>query len=379
VDRIVEEPGDAGTRRATHHMGDTATDPIPVGLVGYGLAGAVFHGPLVASTPGMVVRSAVTSDPERQAHARKAHPDAEILPNVDELWAAASDHDLVVIGTPNRFHVPIAIRALEEGLHVVIDKPMAPTAAEGQKVVEEAKARGRLLTVFQNRRWDGDFLTVRRLVEEGALGDVVRFESRFERWRPAVTPDAWRERTEAEEAGGLLFDLGAHLVDQAVQLFGTPRRVYAEVDRRRPGAGVDDDTFVALEHANGVRSHLWMNVLAAIRDPRMRVLGLTGTYEKYGLDVQEGALASGMRPGDPGWGRESRDAWGRLVTDDGERTVETVPGAYESFYAGVVEALRSTGPPPVDPLDSVDVLRIIEAAFDSARSGSVVPFEGSSV
>lgn len=353
----------------------SAADPIRVGLVGYGLAGAVFHGPLIDSTPGMIVRSVVTSDPERQSRAREAHPQAAILPDVDELWAAASDHDLVVIGTPNRFHVPIALRALEEGLHVVIDKPMAPTAAEGQKVAAEAEAHGLLLTVFQNRRWDGDFLTLRRLLQENELGEVVRFESRFERWRPAVRPDAWRERSEAEEAGGLLFDLGAHLIDQAVQLFGPLTRVYAEIDRSRPGAEVDDDTFVALEHANGVRSHLWMNVLAAIRDPRMRVLGLTGSYEKYGLDVQEEALASGKRPGDPDWGREGPEAWGRLVTDDGERTVETEPGAYEGFYAGVVEALRSSGPPPVDPLDSVEVLRIIEAAFDSARSGSVVPFE----
>ena len=355
----------------------SAPDPIRVGLVGYGLAGAVFHGPLVASTPGMIVRSAVTRDPERQASARQAHPDADILPTVDALWAAASEHDLVVIGSPNRSHVPIAIRALEEGLHVVIDKPMAPTAAEGQKVVEEATARDLLLTVFQNRRWDGDFLTLRRLLDDGALGEVVRFESRFERWRPAVRPDAWRERSEAEEAGGLLFDLGAHLIDQAVQLFGTPTRVYAEVDRRRSGAEVDDDTFVALEHANGVRSHLWMNVLAAIRDPRMRVLGLTGSYEKYGLDVQEEALANGRRPGDPDWGREGPDAWGKLATGEGEQAVETEPGAYEAFYAGVVEALRSSGPPPVDALDSVEVLRIIEAAFDSARSGSVVPFEPS--
>ncbi|HEX5902052.1 MAG TPA: Gfo/Idh/MocA family oxidoreductase [Actinomycetota bacterium] len=352
-------------------------DPIRVGLVGYGLAGAVFHGPLIASTPGMVVGSVVTSDPERQSRARQAHPDARIVPNIDELWAAASDHDLVVIGSPNRSHVPIALRALEEGLHVVIDKPMAPTAAEGQKVVEEAAARDLLLTVFQNRRWDGDFLTLRPLLQENALGEVIRFESRFERWRPAVRPDAWRERSEAEEAGGLLFDLGAHLIDQAVQLFGPPTRVYAEVDRSRPGAEVDDDTFVALEHASGVRSHLWMNVLAAIRDPRMRVLGLAGTYEKYGLDVQEEALANGMRPGDPDWGREPADAWGRLVTDDGERTVETEAGAYERFYGGVVEALRSSGPPPVDPLESVGVLRIIEAAFDSARSGSVVAFEPS--
>lgn len=352
-------------------------DQIRVGLVGYGLAGAVFHGPLISSTPGMIVRSVVTGDPERQSRAREAHPDAGIVPNVDELWAAASGHDLIVIGTPNRFHVPIALRALEEGLHVVIDKPMAPTAVEGEKVAAEAAARGLLLTVFQNRRWDGDFLTLRRLLGEGALGDVVRFESRFERWRPAVRSDAWRERSEAEEAGGLLFDLGAHLIDQAVQLFGPPTRVYAEVDRSRPGAGVDDDTFVALEHPNGVRSHLWMNVLAAISDPRMRVLGLRGTYEKYGLDVQEEALANGMRPGDAGWGKERADAWGRLVTDDGERSVETEAGAYERFYAGVVEALRSSGPPPVDPLDSVEVLRIVEAAFDSARTGTVVPFEAS--
>ena len=356
-------------------MSRDPTAPIHVAVVGFGLAGAVFHAPLIASTPGMELGSVVTSDPERQARARKEYQDVAVLAELTDLWAAASDHDLVVIGTPNRFHVPIALRALEEGLHVVIDKPMAPTAAEGRKVVADAKARGLLLTVFQNRRWDGDFLTLRRLLDEGALGDVVRFESRFERWRPAVRPDAWRERSEAQEAGGLLFDLGAHLIDQAVQLFGPPTRVYAEVDRSRPGAEVDDDTFVALEHAKGVRSHLWMNVLAAIRDPRMRVLGLTGTYEKYGLDVQEEALANGIRPGDPDWGLERADAWGRLVTVDGERTVETEAGAYEKFYAGVVEAVRSSGPPPVDPLGSVEVLRIIEAAFDSARSGSVVPFE----
>jgi len=360
-------------------VSEVASAPIHVAVVGYGLAGEVFHAPLIGSTQGMAIRSIVTSNPGRQARARERYPEAAILTSIEELWEAAAEHDLVVIGTPNRFHVPIALRALEAGLHVVIDKPMAPTSAEAQRVAEEAKARGLLLTVFQNRRWDGDFLTLRRLLSEGVLGDVVRLESRFERWRPAVSPDAWREWSGPEEAGGLLFDLGAHLIDQAVQLFGAPTRVYAEVDRRRPGAGVDDDTFVALQHANGVRSHLWMNVLAAIRDPRMRVLGLAGTYTKYGLDVQEEALAIGMRPDDPDWGRERPDAWGRLVTEDGERTVETEAGAYEEFYAGVAGALRSSGPPPVDPLDSVEVLRIIEAAFESANAGSVVAFETSSV
>jgi scyllo-inositol 2-dehydrogenase (NADP+) len=355
----------------------SATDPIRVGLVGYGLAGAVFHAPLISTTPGMVLRSVVTSDPGRQAGARTAYPDTTVLASIDELWAASSEHDLVVIGTPNRFHVPIALTALEAGLHVVIDKPMAPTAADGQRAVAEAEARGLLLSVFQNRRWDGDFLTLRRLIGSGDLGEIVRFESRFERWRPDVRMDAWRERSEPEEAGGLLFDLGSHLIDQAVQLFGPPSHIYAEVDRRRPGAGVDDDAFVALVHPNGARSHLWMNVLSALRGPRMRVLGMKGTYEKHGLDVQEEALGTGMRPGDPDWGREPPDAWGRLATDDGVRTIETAPGAYEEYYRRLGDAIRGSGPPPVDPSDSVEVLRIIEAAFESARTGSVVPFEPS--
>ena len=351
-------------------------DPIRVGLIGFGLAGEVFHAPLISTTPGMVVASIVTSDAGRQARARAAYPGASVLPNADALWANAEAHDLVVIGTPNRSHVPLAEAALDAGLAVVIDKPMAPTAAEGARLVEEAESRGLLLTVFQNRRWDGDFLTLRRLLAEGELGRIVRLESRFERWRPSVDEGAWREGSDPEEAGGLLFDLGAHLIDQAVQAFGPPTRVYAEVERRRPGAEVDDDAFVALDHDGGVRSHLWMNLLSAIRGPRMRVLGLTGTFEKYGLDVQEEALSAGGRPGDPGWGREPPERWGTLRGGERDRRIETEPGAYERFYRGLAEAMRSGGPPPVDPRDSVRCLRIIEAAFESARSGSVVPFEG---
>lgn len=348
-------------------------DAIRVGLIGFGLAGAVFHAPLIASTPGMALRSVVTGDPKRQAQAKGRYPDVRILDHVELLWEHPGDLDLVVVATPNRFHVPLGLAALGSGLPVVIDKPMAPTAQEGRDLIAAAAGRGLLLTVFQNRRWDGDFLTLRRLLAEDALGDVVRFESRFERWRPAVRDDAWRERGAPEEAGGLLFDLGSHLIDQAVQLYGLPTHVYAELDLRRPGAGVDDDVFVALEHPNGVRSHLWMNVLAAIRGPRMRVLGLRGTYEKDGLDVQEEALSGGMRPGDPDWGRDPSDRWGRISTGDGVQAIETEHGAYEEFYRGMVTALRSAGPPPVDPLEAVDVLGIIELAFESARTRSVVP------
>ena len=355
-------------------MTDRPEGPIRVALIGYGLAGAVFHGPLISSTPGMSLATIVTGDRERRARANSDHPDAQLLAGVDHLWRRSADHDLVVVATPNRSHVPLGLAALEAGLPVVIDKPMAPTAEEGRRLVAEATERDLLLAVFQNRRWDGDFLTVRRLLSEDALGPIVRFESRFERWRPRVRPEAWRERGDPEEAGGLLFDLGSHLIDQAVVLFGPPRTVYAEVDRRRPSAEVDDDVFVALEHEAGVRSHLWMSVLAAIPGPRMRVLGMGAAYEKFGLDVQERALSEGARPDDPDWGREPPDRWGHLSTGDDERTVETEPGAYPEFYRGIAASLRDGTTPPVDPSDSVVGLEIIEAAQESARTKGVIEF-----
>lgn len=353
-------------------MADRPGDPIRIALIGYGLAGAVFHGPLISSTPGMSLDTIVTRDPGRRARASSDHPDAVLLDDVEALWERAADHDLVVVATPNRSHVPLGLAALEAGLPVVIDKPMAPTAEDGRRLVAEAAERDLLLTVFQNRRWDGDFLTVRRLLSEDALGPVVRFESRFERWRPQVREGVWRERGDPQEAGGLLFDLGSHLIDQAVVLFGPPRTVYAEVDRRRPDAEVDDDVFVALEHGSGVRSHLWMSVLAAIRGPRMRLLGLRAAFEKFGLDVQEQALSEGALPDDPAWGREPPERWGRVSTSEVERTIETEPGAYPEFYKGVEASLRAGTPPPVDPDDSVAVLEIIEAALESSRTARVI-------
>jgi predicted dehydrogenase len=320
----------------------------------------------------MSLATIVTGDPGRRARASSDHPDARLLAGADALWERSADHDLVVVATPNRSHVSLGIAALEAGLPVVIDKPMAPTAEEGRRLVAEAAERDLLVTVFQNRRWDGDFLTVRRLLSEDALGRIVRFESRFERWRPQVRPQAWRERGDPTEAGGLLFDLGSHLIDQAVELFGAPRTVYAEVDHRRPSAEVDDDVFVALEHDEGVRSHLWMSVLAAIQGPRMRLLGLHAAFEKFGLDVQEQALSEGARPGGPAWGREPPERWGRLSTGEVERAIETEPGAYQEFYRGVAASLREGAPPPVDPNDSVTGLEILEAARESARTEGVI-------
>lgn len=345
--------------------------PLRVGLLGYGVAGRVFHAPLIAATPGLRLHAVVTRDPQRREQVRHDHPDARLVDDPDLLWRRADALDLVVVATPNRQHVPMARAAVAAGLPVVVDKPLAATATEGRELVAEAQRRGVPLTVFQNRRWDGDFLTARRLVTGGALGAVTRFESRFERWRPAIKP-GWRERGTADEAGGVLYDLGAHLIDQAVQLFGPVRSVYAEVDRRRPGAQVDDDAFVALTHTGGVRSHLWMTALAAQLGPRLRILGYRAAYTTWGLDVQEAALRDGARPGTAGWGTVPPERYGRLGVDGDLRPVPTEPGRYQSFYAEVAASLRDGTPMPVDPLDAVDTVELIELAHRSAAEGAAL-------
>jgi predicted dehydrogenase len=282
----------------------------------------------------------------------------------------AAGVDVVVVATPNRHHVPVALAALEAGAAVVVDKPMAATSRDARRLADEARRRTLVLSVFHNRRWDGDFLTVRRLRDEGRLGDVVRFESRFERWRPQVDAERWREGPDPADAGGLLFDLGSHLVDQAIELLGPPASVYAEVAARRADAQVDDDVFVALEHPGGVRSHLWASAVAGAPGPRFRVLGLGAAYVKDGLDPQEAALRAGARPGDPEWGRDPLD--GRLVAGESEERVLTEPGAYEQFYAGLVASLREDVPPPVSPEDGLRVIEVLEAARRSASDRDVI-------
>jgi predicted dehydrogenase len=346
-----------------------------VGLIGYGLAGSVFHAPLIASDNGLRLAAVVTADPARQARVRAAFPEAAVLDRPERLWEMASDIDLVVVATPNSSHVPLARTAIDAGLAVVVDKPLAPSFAEGRELIAAARERGVALTVFQNRRWDGDLLTVRRLLDDEVLGKVARFESRFERWRPEVE-GGFRDSGAPGDAGGLLFDLGAHLIDQALLLLGPAVSVYAELDRRRPGAEIDDDAFVALAHASGARSHLWMSAVAAQVGPRMRVLGDRAAFVKDGLDVQEGQLVEGMRPGDPGYGDDPPDRWGRLGTDGDLRRVPTERGAYERFYDGVAAALRGEAPMPVDPLDALAVLRIVEAGHRSAATGETVRLEG---
>jgi predicted dehydrogenase len=346
-----------------------------VGLIGYGLAGSVFHAPLIAATESLALDTVVTSNPERQEQARAEFPDVRVSATPEELLARAGDLDLIVIASPNKTHVPLATAALQAGVPVVVDKPIAGTAAEARELAALAEKRGLFLSVFQNRRWDNDFLTLRKLIAEGRLGDVYRFESRFERWRPQLK-GGWRESGDPAEIGGLLYDLGSHVVDQALVLFGPVTHVHAEADVRRPGAETDDDTFIALTHANGVRSHLYVSATTAQLGPRFRVLGSQAGYVKYGLDPQEAALREGLRPG-PAWGTEPESLWGRVGAGESPLTgggspVQTLPGDYPAYYAAVAKALTDGGPNPVTALEAAAALDVLEAARRSARDGVTV-------
>ncbi len=344
---------------------------IRVGLIGYGLGGTTFHAPFITTTPGLELSVVVTSDPARQAQARAAHPGVDVVASPEVLWQQPKRLDLVVVSTANVAHVPLARAAIGAGMAVLVDKPLATTAADARALVSDASRAGVPLTVFQNRRWDGDVRTLRKLLADGALGDPIRFESRFERWRLEART-GWRGSADPSQAGGLLMDLGSHLVDQALWLFGPAADVYAELDRRRPGSEVDDDAFVAITHTSGVRSHLWMSILASQRGPRLRALGTRASYVKFGMDVQEEALRRGETPGTPGWGEEHESHWGSLGDDEHRRPVPTFKGDYGAFYRSLADALVSGGPMPVNPNDAVATLDVIEAARRSAAERRVV-------
>jgi predicted dehydrogenase len=351
----------------------SSTAALRVALAGYGVAGASFHAPLIAATDGLALEAVVTRAPQRRAQLAARHPGVVAVDALAEVVAAV---DLVVVASPNRFHVDLARTALDAGKHVVVDKPLAVTAAEARALATQAETAGLLLTTFHNRRWDDDFLTLARVVGEGRLGRLLRLESRFDRWRPQRKEGAWREGGDPADGGGLLLDLGSHLVDQAVQLLGPVRAVYAELDVRRPGAVVEDDVFVALAHEGGARSQLWAGVHAADAPPRLRALGDEATLVSFGLDPQEAALRGGASPLDPGFGLREPGLEATLHDGSGgvgER-LRMEPGRWTAFYEGVVAAIRSGGavPPPVTASEAVGVLELLEAARESSARRSVV-------
>ena len=354
IDEAFPDPPCVPPRRLT------LMPDLRVGLIGFGLAGRAFHAPLIASTPGLRLDAVVTRSPERSADVRARYPGTQVVGAAGDLWDRGLD--LVVVASPNETHVPLARAALEAGCAVVVDKPLAPTAAEAQTLLDDAERRGLALVPFHNRRWDDDFLTLRRLVASGALGDVWRLESRFERWRPQVGT-GWRESAAPGVAGGLLYDLGAHLVDQSLVLLGPATHVYAELDARRDGAAVDDDAFVALRHASGARSHLWASAAAGQAGPRLRALGSESAFTSFGMDAQEAALRGTLPPVRPP---------ARLGAGEAARDVALEPGDYGQFYGRLRDALIGRGTVPVHAADAVAALVVIEAAQRSAREGVVV-------
>jgi len=357
-------------------------------IVGYGLAGSAFHAPLIASTDGMEVAAIITRSQGRQEQAQADYPGAKVFSSLEEVFANHSEYDLLVVATPNDTHLEIGLASIEAGMATVIDKPIAISSLEVQALMAAAAGAEVLLSVFQNRRWDNDFLTVKSLLDSGALGKITRMESRFERYRLEPKPGGWRETTSASAGGGLLFDLGSHLIDQAMVLFGRPERVYAEIMHRRVGVAGDDDTFVALNFSDDVVVHIWVSMLAPAPGPRFRISGIKGAYEKWGLDPQENALKAGDRPSiehsrtrqlDKHWGRDRREDWGKLSTyvDNQlvEKRLETLSGCYQNFYAAMRDAIRLGSAVPVPASDALACLKVIEAARLSAQNSAVIKLE----
>ncbi|WP_454797396.1 oxidoreductase [Novosphingobium lindaniclasticum] len=341
-----------------------ATDTLKAGLLGYGYAGATFHAPLIRAVPGLDP----THFASRQPDAIRAHfPDAAIH---DDPAAVLGDPsvDLVVVATPNATHFPLAQAALRAGKSVVVDKPFTLDLAEARALIALAEETGGQLTVFHNRRWDSDFRTVRKAVDAGLVGMPAHLEIHFDRFRPQVR-DRWRES--GGPGGGVWFDLGPHLADQALLLMGLPLHVTASLALQREGARSDDWAHVVLGFEGDRRAILHASMLVAGGVPRFIVHGTAGSAVKQGMDVQEGQLLAGMAPGAPGWGIDPDP----LVIYNAEGQASRVPaepGDQREFYRLVAEAMRGRAPNPVPPIQSLAVMAVIEAAQQSAAEGRTV-------
>lgn len=342
-------------------MGD-----IGVGLIGYGLAGKVFHAPFVRLTPGLDLRAVVSRD---AAKVQAGLAGMKVVPDVAALLEQPGI-DLVIVASPDEFHADHAIAALEAGKHVVVDKPFATSLADARRMMETARQSGRMLTAFQNRRWDADFLTLRDLVERGALGRIVHFESHFDRWRPVPAP-VWKEA----RAGGSWLDLGPHLVDQALCLFGRPVAVMADLAALRPDAPAPDWFHAVLQYPDH-RVVLRSSKMAADHGLRFAVHGTGGSWIKHGIDPQEPAILGGAAPGGPDWGLDEADG---LLTparaDERPTRVPTRRGDYRLFWLALADAIAGRAENPVPASQAVAVMEVLEAGLASAAQGRTVTLD----
>lgn len=330
-------------------------DPVKFGLVGYGFGGRYFHAPLISSARECEFLGVVTTSAERRGLVSADHPGLGTFDSLEALADAGAE--AVAISTPAATHSDLTDQAIELGLSVVCDKPFSLDPAAARRTVQLASERGVTLSPYQNRRWDSDFLTVRALVDDGSLGEVQRFESRFERYAP--------DRGPGQSGGGTLLDFGAHLVDQALVLLGPVEDLYAEYRTRE--TGLDDDVFVALRHSSGAISHLWGSWSQHAPGPRFRVTGTTASLIITTADTQEAALVAGANPSTTGtWGAEASSELDRIHTGLASAPVTLARGAWDTYYPAFARAVRGEGPPPVEPTDAVATTDVLEAARASA-------------
>lgn len=345
---------------------------IKTGIVGYGKSARFIHSPLIKAAEGMELCGVVQ---RRGDEASNDWPGVKIYRSFKEIVKDEAI-DLFIITTPNHLHFKMAMEALNAGKHVVVEKPFTVTSEEAYKLIKLAGQSGLKLTVFHNRRWDGDILTVHKLVERNAVGRIIEVESRFDRFRKYLREDAWKEKD--LPGSGILYDLGPHLIDQAVQLFGNPRTIYADIRSQRGGEA--DDYFDIDFRYENLKVKLKAGMLVADETPRFIVRGTDGAFVKYGMDPQEEALSGGKSPAAPDWGTESKERWGILnAVKDGEiseKVIETERGMYPEFYTKLVSAIDGEGEVPVAPGEAAEVIRLIELAVESSRKGKLIRLSG---
>jgi scyllo-inositol 2-dehydrogenase (NADP+) len=346
---------------------------IEVGLIGFGLAGRAFHAPVIRAVPGLHLAAILQ---RKGNEAAEKYPDIRIVRSLDELLAM-KEIRLMVIATPNDTHYSFAWQCLEAGRDVVVDKPFAATLEEAKALVQIAKETGRVLTVYQNRRYDGDFQAIRQLVADGTLGRIVRFETSYDRYRPQLKPPAWRETP--RPGSGILFDIAPHLIDHALVLFGLPEAVTADVRIERENAVADDAFDIMLHYSNGMRAVLRSSILAAAPRPRFVVLGTQGSFVKQTFDPQENNLRRGYIPSETAWGAEPEENWGVLTVPAGDsfeqRRIPSANCDYRDYYSNVRDALLGRARLAVTPEWSLDVMRLLELARQSSERRCTLPWD----
>jgi len=345
--------------------------PIKTGIASYGMSGLVFHAPLLHVNPGFEMTKIV----ERSYKGSKErYPDVHVVRSFEDL-IKDDQLELIIVNTPDATHFEYCKSALEAGKHVVVEKPFTMTSVEAEKLISLSKKRNRLLSVFQNRRWDGDYLTVKNIIKNQLLGRLVSFESHFDRYRNFIQPNTWKEEPNA--GAEIVYNLGAHMIDQAYDLFGMPISISADIGIQRSDGKVDDFYNIILRY-DKIQVNLKSSYLVREEGPRYILHGTDGSFLKWGIDQQEEDLKAGKYPDEPDWGAEPRKLWGKLNTEISglhfTGRIETIPGNYQTYYNSIYQAIRHGAELIVKPEQSLDVMRIIEAAIKSNKTGHSISF-----